>query len=268
MQPIEAHLETVNRAFSAQSLHYDEADLANPVLQQWRRQVYDHVHRFLAPGASILELNAGTGIDALYFSNRGHQVLATDLSGGMIERIQEKITSKRTDNLAVQQISYDQLQSLQGQKFDYIFSNFGGLNCIQDLSVVTQSLEKLLNPDGFVTCVIMPHLSLWELSWMLKGQWKKAFRRWNRDGALAHVEGEHFTTYYHSLSKIKKAFGPCFKFVKSEGLGVLTPPPGSSGFVRKNPEINLFLNKLDRTLRHSFPFNRWGDHIIVTFQRS
>ena len=56
-----------------------------------REQVYAHVNNYLKPGSSILELNAGTGIDAVHFASLGHRVHATDLSSGMIKQIRDKM---------------------------------------------------------------------------------------------------------------------------------------------------------------------------------
>jgi SAM-dependent methyltransferase len=257
----------INRAFSKQSLAYDSDDKINKVLQDMRQQVYRHVSVFMKKGSEILELNSGTGIDALHFVRQGHRVHATDLSDGMIAQIEKKIVDHHLqDRFTCQQLSYDQLRQPEGRKFDYIFSNFGGLNCIDDLSKVTMNLPPLLNHGSFVTWVIMPPICLWELLWVFKGHGKQAFRRFHKTGVMAHLEGEYFKTYYHSLFRIKEAFGPQFKFVKSEGLCALSPPPSRGDFPVKHPIIYKFLHKIDAIVRSSFPFNRWADHIIVTFQ--
>lgn len=258
---------TVNRAFSKQSFAYDSDDKINQVLQDMRQQVYCHVSTFMKQPSEVLELNSGTGIDALHFVQEGHRVHATDLSDGMIAQIQKKILDHRLqDRLTYQQLSYDQLQRLKGQKFDYIFSNFGGLNCIDDLSKVTMNLPSILNPNGFVTWVIMPPICLWELMWVFKGHGKQAFRRLHKNGVMAHLEGEYFMTYYHSLSQIKEAFGSQFKFIKSEGLCALSPPPARGDFPLRHPRLYHSLQKIDSLVRMNFPFNRCADHIIVTFQ--
>jgi ubiquinone/menaquinone biosynthesis C-methylase UbiE len=256
----------VDRAFSKQSHHYDEDDRSNPILKDMREQVYAHVDRFLRPGCSILELNAGTGIDAIHFASLGYRVHATDLSSGMIKQIRDKIQSSSPEGrLTCQQVSYDQLQLVGGEKFDYVFSNFGGLNCIQDLSAVTKKLGGLLRPGAFVTLVIMPPVSLWELAWILKGQPKQAFRRLQKHGVKAHLEGEFFETYYHSLGKIKAAFGPEFRLVDVEGLCSLSPPPSPKEFAFRNPRLYKLLRVFDSFVRTIPPFDRWADHIIVTF---
>lgn len=257
----------VNHAFSKRSLAYDSDDKVNPVLQDMRQQVYRHVSVFLKKESKILELNSGTGIDAIHFVQQGHHVHATDLSDGMIAQIEKKIVDHHLrDRFTSQQLSYDQLQQLEGRKFDYLFSNFGGLNCIDDLSKVTMSLPAILNSGGFVTWVIMPPICLWELLWVFKGHGKQAFRRLHKNGVMAHLEGEYFKTYYHSLSQIKEAFGHQFKFIKAEGLCALSPPPSRGDFPVKHPRLYQSFRTIDSLLRTSFPFNRWADHIIVTFQ--
>jgi ubiquinone/menaquinone biosynthesis C-methylase UbiE len=236
----------VNRAFSAQSAHYDEDDKTNRVITDLRQQVYRHVARFMKPSSRILELNAGTGIDASYFVSQGHSVLATDLSDGMIRELKKK-------GLVTRQISYEQLNVID-ERFHYIFSNFGGLNCIDDLNKVTRHLPGLLKPGGYVTWVVMPPVCLWEVISM-------TFRRFNKEGVMAHIDGHYFTTWYHSLHDIKNAFGDQFEFIESEGLAALSPPPHKTDFFAYS-----FLRKIDRVLNKTFPFNRWADHIIVTFR--
>jgi SAM-dependent methyltransferase len=243
----------VNRAFSAESIQYDTEDKSNRVITDLRKQVYEHVARYMKPASRILELNAGTGIDASYFLSQGHSVLATDLSDGMIRELTKK-------QISTKQLSYDDLDQLTGEKFDYIFSNFGGLNCIDDLNKVTRHLPALLKPGSFVTWVIMPKISLWELAAILKGH-TAAFRRLKKNGVVAHTKGESFKTWYFSLGDIKKAFGNKFEFVSSEGLAALSPPPR-----RVNAAAYNFLRKIDRLVNKSFPFNRWADHLIVTFR--
>jgi ubiquinone/menaquinone biosynthesis C-methylase UbiE len=236
----------VNRAFSAQSVHYDKDDKANRVIADLRSQVYRHVARFMKANSSILELNAGTGIDAGYFMSQGHSVLATDISDGMINELKKK-------DLTARQISYEHLDTID-EKFDYVFSNFGGLNCIDDLGKVTRHLPALLKPRGYVTWVIMPPVCLWEIMSM-------TFRRFNKDGVMAHIDGHYFRTWYHSLGNIKKAFGEQFRFIESEGLAALSPPPHKTDFFAYGLSRNI-----DRLVNRRLPFNRWADHIIVTFR--
>ena len=198
--------EAVNRGFSRQSAIYDEADRNNPVLQDLRHQVYAHVQKFLKPASRILELNAGTGLDALYFVSQGHRIHATDLSDGMISQVKRKIQQNDiASQLTCQQLSYTELDKSSEKGFDYVFSNFGGLNCVRDLSQVTQNLSGLLNDEAYITLVIMPPISPWELTWVLKGDLQKAVRRLRKEGAVAHLEAD----YILKLERYILANGGC-----------------------------------------------------------
>lgn len=256
----------INRGFSKQSARYDDDDAANIVLQDLRHQVYSHVVRFLKPGSRILELNAGTGLDAVHFASQGHRVHATDLSDGMIDAIMTKIERHNLSLLTCQKMSFTEINRLRERNFDFVFSNFGGMNCISDLSHVTIHLPGLLNDGAYVTLVIMPPVSLWELGWVFKGKIKKALRRLRKTGTIAHVEGEYFKVYYHSLRKIRLSMPAELHYVTSESLAVTSPPPHCTNFPSKHPAVYEFLRRTDVLLRHTFPFNRWGDHLIATFQ--
>lgn len=265
--PVDQQWQEVNQAFSKQSSHFDEDDATNPILPLWRQRIYQHVENFLKPNSFLLELNSGTGIDAFHFVSNGHRVHATDLSSGMIETLRRKVTQfSHDERISVQQVSFENLDQVNGE-FDFVFSNFGGLNCTSDLKKVTRHLPSLLKAGGIATWVIMPRICSWEWLWALKGKFNMASRRWRRAGAPSHLEGHHFLTYYFSLSEIKKSLPDGFELIKSESLGFCSPPPAATQFVKGFPRATKFLNRLDRFLANRFPFNRWGDHLIVTFRK-
>ncbi len=197
---MEVDFNSVNKAFSKQSEHYDKDDDENAILQWMRKMVRDHVGRYLKNGDRILELNAGTGIDALYFAKNGYDIHATDLSEGMVKAIEEKVKLNPGLKFTAQQCSYTELQNIKAGPFNYVFSNFGGLNCIPDLQEVIKKLSPLLSPGAYVTFVIMPPVCPWEMIYLLKGDFKMAFRRFKKGGSKAHLEGEYFQTYYFQVT--------------------------------------------------------------------
>ena len=73
-------LDSINRGFSQKALVYDDYGADHPVVVWARDQVRRHVSSLLPPGAALLELNAGTGVDAAFFAERGFCVHATDLA--------------------------------------------------------------------------------------------------------------------------------------------------------------------------------------------
>ena len=257
----------VSEAFSRQSTHYDAEEENHPILQWMRRQVRAHVMAFLKPSDRILELNAGTGLDAIFFAQRGFRVHATDLSPGMISQLEKKIGALQLrDKVTIQKCSFTALEDIHAGPFDYVFSNFGGLNCIADLSPVTQKLPALLKPGGLVTMVIMPPICPWELALVLRGHFKTAVRRLHRAGVLAHLDGVHFRSHYFTPAQVQRAFGKNFKRVRLQGLASLSPPPYMRNFPKRHPKIYAFLIAAENRIAHVPPFNSWADHFVLTVQ--
>ncbi len=257
----------VEKAFSKQAATYDAYEADHPTLKWMRARVRRHVLKHLRPGDRILELNAGTGADAVFFAEKGWQVTATDISAGMLAKMKEKIENRGLGGkITAKRCSYLNLPSLGAAKFDYIFSNFGGLNCAADLNPVFRQFPALLADGGYVSMVIMPQICPWELALMLIGHFRTAVRRLHRQGIEAHIEGEYFQTSYHSPRKVMQALGKSFRLVKLEGLGSFTPPPFMENFPRNYPAAFRRLTNLDEKLCGFFPFNRWADHFILTAQ--
>jgi ubiquinone/menaquinone biosynthesis C-methylase UbiE len=255
----------VNKAFTLQSNNYDKYDEGNHILTWMRKLVRAHALLFLRPGDKILELNSGTGIDAVFFAEKGFDVHCTDLSDGMIEQIKRKIEKlKQPGKITFQQCSYTELNKIKGKKFDFIFSNFGGLNCIPDLKEVTKFFPSLLNNNGRICFVILPPLCPWELIQILRGKFSFALRRFGKNGTLANVEGINFRTYYFSAGNVKRALGVNFKIISKQGLGIFTPSPQMEKIPKNFPRFTKALNRIDETISGVFPFNRIGDHIMIT----
>src|SRR3954462_15596253 len=84
------------------------------------------------PGMQLLEINCGTGADALWMANLGHSVIATDGSPAMIDKAQQKTGLINGAGQPVfQTCAFDALHTtFQHQQFDAIVSNFAGLNCV------------------------------------------------------------------------------------------------------------------------------------------
>ena len=259
--------DEVNRAFSAQAPKFDEYERSNPILEWMRGQVHRHLEEYIRPGDSILDINAGTGIDAIHFARKGHPVVAVDIAGGMIAELRRKAEASGVSHLIdARQASYTSLQSLHPMKVRHVLSNFGGLNCIADLQPVADQLKPLLYPNGTVTLVIMPRICPWEILYAVKGKFPVAFRRLRRNGILAHVEGSHFLTYYHPPAAVIGSFGTEFRVLRLRGLASLSPPPYMDAFPLRFPRAYRFLTGLDEKLAPYPPFNRWADHYILTLQ--
>ena len=225
--------------------------------------------RYFKPGNHILELNCGTGIDAVFFAEQGMKVHATDVAEGMLNELRKKVEKKNLqDRITVQQCSFTDLHQVEKKNFDHVFSDFGGLNCVKEVDQVIASFKQLLKPGGTVTLVIMPPVCPWEILLALKGNFKTAFRRFKKNGAMSHLEGEHFMSYYFSPKKIISCFGNDYEFLDLQGLGSFVPPPYLDTFPKKYPGLFKKLTRLDEKFCRTFPFSRWADHFILTMKTS
>jgi ubiquinone/menaquinone biosynthesis C-methylase UbiE len=260
-------LETIAEAFSRTAQKYDAFAEDHPHLTRMRNKVYEHVMRYIPRGARLLELNAGTGTDAVQLAQRGYTIHATDIAPGMLSRLREKVETLGLDNrVTMEERSFLALEQVQGAPFDAVFSDLGGLNCVPDLSPVIQQLPRILKPGGVVTWVLMPHICLWEMAEIFRGNFKLAFRRFAHGRVRARLEGLNFDVFYFSPRQVLGWFGRDFEFVSLEGLSVLTPTAESKNFARRHPGLYRVLSWLDDKLSPYWPWNGWGDFYILTMK--
>ena len=255
-------------AFTRQSSSFDKIEEENRILQYMRKRIHEHCLSFFPTNAHILELNCGTGIDAVYFADKGMQILATDVAPGMIHTLNIKIKELNLEKkISSHLCSYTDLPKFSQGPFDVVFSDFGGLNCISDLIPVVEGVKKNLKNGGIVTLVVMPKVCPWEILLALKGNFKVAFRRFKRGGAQSHLEGQFFKTFYFSQAYIQKVFGEEFSLVKLEGLCSFVPPPYFEFFPKRLNTTFKLLCKVENAVRFTYPFNRMADHFIITLRR-
>ncbi|HVX49543.1 MAG TPA: class I SAM-dependent methyltransferase [Chitinophagaceae bacterium] len=258
-------------AFTKQSHIFDALYADNPIIQYKRQRVRAHAGQFLQPRSHILELNAGTGEDAIYFAQQGHTVHATDVSTGMLQQLQQKATMfKAGSSISTELCSFTQLETLTAKgPYNLIFSNFAGLNCTGNLNTVLQSFNNLLLPGGVATMVIMPPFCLWETLLALRGNFKNAFRRFNSSkGVWANVEGIKFLCWYYKPSYIKKHLPPGFEILSVEGLCAAVPPSYFEGFPARHPQLYKKLTDFEMKHKNRWPWVCWGDYFIISIRKN
>lgn len=260
----------VATAFNKQSAIFDKIYSGNLITEYKRKRVRDHVEKFIMPQSKILELNAGTGEDAIYFAQKGHYVHATDIAEGMEAILSQKIHSCAfEDKISVELCSFTKLEKLINKgPYDLIFSNFAGLNCSSELDKTLQSFEPLLKPGGVVTLVILPKFCLWETLLVFKGKFRTAFRRFfSGKGRKAHIEGEYFTCWYYNPSLIKKYLSPEFEILGVEGLCTIIPPSYIEGFAERHTKIFQFLRMKEEKWKAKWPWRTIGDYYIISLRK-
>jgi ubiquinone/menaquinone biosynthesis C-methylase UbiE len=258
------------RAFSLQSKIFDELYRNNSIIRYKRERVRAVVEQFAGCNSDVLELNSGTGEDAIWFAAQGHTVHATDISAGMQDILKSKINALNLQKkISTEIISFSNLQNLKERKeYDLIFSNFAGLNCTGELDKVLNSFSSLLKTKGIVVLVILPKFCLWEFLLLFKGKFKTAFRRFfSNNGASAHVEGMYFRCWYYNPSYIIKHLRNQFILLRVEGLCTLVPPSYMEGFAEKHPKLFSFLKAKENKWKTRWPWKSIGDYYIIVLEK-
>jgi ubiquinone/menaquinone biosynthesis C-methylase UbiE len=266
-QLIDNQAETIAEAFSRTAEKYDAFAKEHPHLTRMRNKVYDHIGQYLPPGSNILELNAGTGTDAVQLAQRGYSVHATDIAPGMLDRLRDKMRDLNLgDRVTWEERSFLSLDNVPGAPFDAVFSDLGGLNCVPNLSPVIQQLPKVLHADSLVTWVLMPRICLWEWMEVLRGNFRLAFRRLKQGGVRANLEGLQFDVYYFSPRQVIDWFGKDYDVLALDGLSVITPTAESKNLAKQYPRLYRVLSWLDDKLSPYWPWYGWGDFYILSLR--
>ncbi|NRD24319.1 class I SAM-dependent methyltransferase [Winogradskyella litoriviva] len=251
--------------FDIASAEYDAVFTFSNIGKAQRRMVFKYLNPILnqKEKLSILELNCGTGEDAIQFAKLGHNVLATDISEGMIKVANAKSQSKNL-NFKIQDIKSIHTDSFKS-KFDLIFSNFGGFNCLSQSEIKSffETATHLLHPNGKIVLVIMPKHCLWEQAYFsLKGNFKNAKRRKTSESTIANVDGVNVETWYHNPEEIISITKLLFKIEKVKPIGLSIPPSYlENSFLSKQPLISVF-KAIDNTITNSF-WAKYADHYLI-----
>jgi ubiquinone/menaquinone biosynthesis C-methylase UbiE len=249
---------------------YDSIFSKTAIGQLQRKCVWKYVEKVMQElnGFEMLELHFGTGDDADMFGEHGFNIVATDIGSEML-----KLTSKKSAQFSMQNaISSHYLdlenfdQTFFDKKFDLVFSNFGGMNCIDPASLksLLQKLPMILNPGGRFIGIVMPRFCAWEtVYFLLRFQMRKAFRRLTSKQVLTTVDGIDLKTWYYNPRQIRKWSAANFSVVAMNPVGVVLPSSYVETFEKFGQRLLLRLNRVEKKLSNASLFAGMADHFIV-----
>jgi len=253
--------------FDKAAANYDKTFSDTFIGRMQRSLVRDELSRHLKNVRTILEVNCGTGEDAIWLARKTFKITATDISPKMIEVAQSKAAHKNLDYL-ISDIMHLH-RTFGGKQFDMLFSNFGGLNCLtkSELEQFFRDSKSLLSDKGKMVLVIMPQNTLWEqLYFLTKAQFSSAFRR-KKDFVLADVDGEKVPTYYFNPKDIVNLAGADFELVAQKPIGFFVPPTYLEGFFRNKVRALNLLKVLEGSISNWSFLSKYADHYIIVLQK-
>jgi len=255
-------------AFDSVAEQYDDHFTRSVVGRAQRDAVWQKAITAFSAGQHILELNCGTGEDALFFARHEISVTALDASKQMVlqARRRRELEAPRSP-IRFELLPTENLPELNDAPlFDGVFSNFSGLNCVPDLAAVVEELSARVKPGAPLLLCLSTRICLWEIFWYsLHGNFRKAFRRC---GGHATARFNDYTIHvqYPTLRSLRVLFGP-FALRSCTGIGIMVPPSYLEPWARKHPKFIGLLSRIDRALCNLPIFRVIGDHMLLHFEK-
>lgn len=246
--------DNVSAAFDQLASEYDRLWTRSPVGHLQREAVWRHIGALFQPGQTVLDLGCGTGEDALRLMEAGLRVRAIDASGEMVRIARDR-------GVDAEILPIENCGLLEGS-FDAVLSNFGALNCVEDLESLREPLARMVRPGGYLAICLIGRFCAWETAWaLLHCQPAKAFRRW-RNSVMSSLG---IRVFYPSRKRVEAAFRPWFTLVSWCGIGLCVPPSyitGLSGGVLQR------LDAFDQRVAHWPVLRGLSDHRLFVFVRN
>lgn len=262
--------EIARAPFDAVAERYDEGFTFSKIGQAQRSAVWRELARTFHAGDRVLEIGCGTGVDACFLADRGVRVVACDSSSAMIEVAARRVRETGADNVDLRVLAAENLAEIEQEgPFDGVFSNFGALNCVEDLNAVGQDLGRLLKPGGTALLCFLGPSCIWEVVWyLLKAKPRKAFRRWRSAGTTAELAPEsRIQVRYYGVRSMARIFAPSLRLRSWRGIGLLVPPSYVELFAKRLPALLQLAEWADSLLTRCPVIRAGSDHILVKLER-
>ena len=258
-------------AFDRLAPRYD-ALCSGELFDHMRRRVHARLHELLSPGARVLEIGCGTGLDTAWLAEAGADVIAADPSAAMIARARTRIAGRRAGGSArFLCCGLEDLAQHLGSncQVDLILSNFGALNCVPRLDALGELAAFHLASGGRTLVCLISKNCAWEMAWFLaRRDVRRAFRRRGPAPVAVPVEGIEVPTWYHAVGEVARRLAPALGVVRVTGLNVLAPPPYLEPRWQQAPAVlRRALLAADAAVATVPPFDRLGDHVLIELAR-
>jgi ubiquinone/menaquinone biosynthesis C-methylase UbiE len=248
--------ESVAVAFDAIAPEYEAQLARNPVADYMRMRLHRHLRGAFHPGSRVLDLTAGTGIDATFLASLGIDVIAMDASPRMLQELESKT---KTGCLAVEThvLPVEDLPRLGLSGLDGAVSTFGGLNTVHGMSGLAAELSRCLKPRGRLIFHALNRFCLWQTALSaLHG--RLSFKR----AADIHVGSAVISLcYYEPFALWRDTFAEDFVIKDVYAMSVVAAP----SLLKRFPRAASPLFALDSVAGRLF--SRAGDFFVLDMEK-
>lgn len=220
----------VARGYDRMAETYDRVEGRNEISERVRATALAAALDAFEPGDRVLELGCGTGRDALALARHGVNVVATDVSPGMVQMTAAR-ASRETLPGSVTALTMPASEAAEiDGPFDGAYSNGAVLNLEPDITRLARGLAHGLRPGGLAVLTAANRLSFFELAvYPVALRPRKAFRKLggsvpipiSREG---FGRGYAVPTRFLTPKEFRRAMGDGFEVQDLRGLQLITPP--------------------------------------------
>ncbi len=242
--------ESISTAYDAIAPLYDSQ--LTPA--QWiRDRLWERMDALFPSGSRVLDVTAGTGLDALHLSERGVAVVACDISSKMLAQLHAK-----SPNIETRLVDFNELDL--NEEFDGIISTFAGLNTSPDLRLFAKSAARLLRPGGVLFIHLLNRWCLLEIArHFVRLNWRQGWRAVTSNLMDVNIGGALISHYLYSpFTLYSQIFASDFHLSQVSGHGIIRPVGSRWGTPLKN---------LDKGLGGMFPFSSLGSFFSLELIR-
>lgn len=260
-------------AFDNIAEQYDATFTSSTIGRMQRDSVWDELRKSFRAGDRILDVGCGTGVDARFLAERGIDVVACDSSPRMLSVAARRIAGipQSAGSVQLHLLPAEEISVLCSDGlFDGAFSNFGVVNCVEDLAKLASDLVQLLKPGASLLLCVMGPVCLWETVWyVLHGEFAKALRRFHRAGAEARFgDSAVIKVHYPSVRSIRRVFAPEIRLKTIRGIGVAVPPSYLEAWANRFPGLLRPAANADLVLGRCPGIRMFADHVLLRFERT
>ena len=261
------------QAFDGVAAGYGRSNAENPTLCAMRARVHRAVGAFVPPGSHILDLGCGPGSDAAYLAGQGYRVTAIDWSAAMVEEARRRIRDAGVaDRVDVQHVGIHEIDRLERAEapFDAAYSNFGPLNCIEDLPAAARQIAARLKPGGVLIASVIGRICPWEIAlFVARGDLSRAAIRFRRGLVPVPLDGRTVWTRYFRPRDFEAIFAAAdMTRVSIRALGLFVPPPYLQAFADRHPALVAGLQRAEDRYGGWPVLRGWGDHFLVVLRKA
>lgn len=221
-----------------------------------RRRLWVSMNRLWSPGMTVLDVGAGTGVDAAYLQQQGITVVALDAVQAMLEILKQRCPGVETITGDFRDLG----SLLGGRRFNGIVSSFAALNTADDLGLFAAQLARHLAPGGAALLHMLNRWPLLDLARHLGrrrvGTAAATSIRGHRTVMIGTRQVRHY--FYGPYSMYRRWFADEFVLERVTGMGIVTQVSGKN---------RAGLVMLENKIAHKYPFNSLGTFFAAELRK-